>query len=193
MFINNFLFKYRSYTPIPLVFTIIYFSNISYPECFWGALLIGFGEYIRISAVRFAGGETRTLKVGAPSLCTSGPYARTRNPLYVGNIIIYLGVITLASGPQMWLLLAVCFIFFTIQYSLIIALEESTLHDLFGSAYQSYQENVPLLFPRLTAWKNNDDRKPKSLMKTLRTERRTLQNLSLILLILVIKNIYFIS
>ena len=74
---------------MPIVFAIIFYSNISFLECMLGGIVIAVGEYIRINAVMYAGGETRTIKVGAPALCTAGPYARTRNPLYIGNMIIY--------------------------------------------------------------------------------------------------------
>ncbi len=191
MTLNNFFFTYRSYTPIPLVIAIIYFSKISYPECLWGGIIIALGEYIRINAVRYAGGETRTVMVGAPALCTAGPYARTRNPLYIGNMIIYSGVIILASGPHMWLLFILGLIFFSFQYTLIIKLEESKLSELFGDAYLHYQNNVPRLFPRITTWKNDDRRKPSHLFKTLKTEKRTLQNLFVVLSILLIKYQYF--
>ena len=69
-----------------------------------------------VNAVRFAGGATRTRKVGAPFLCTSGPYSKTRNPLYWGNIIIYLGVALLGGGILMWELFTLVGLFFIIQY-----------------------------------------------------------------------------
>ena len=99
MGIRNFLFSYRSFTPVPLAISLIYFSKPIYPYSSIGLALIFLGEYIRISAVRYAGGITRTTKVGAPSLCTAGPYSRTRNPLYLGNVVIYCGVALLAGGP----------------------------------------------------------------------------------------------
>ena len=99
MGIRNFLFSYRSFTPVPLAISLIYFSKPIYPYSNIGLALIFLGEYIRISAVRYAGGVTRTMKVGAPSLCTAGPYSRTRNPLYLGNVIIYCGVALFAGGP----------------------------------------------------------------------------------------------
>jgi len=173
---------------MPIVFAIIFYSNISFPECMLGGIVIAVGEYIRINAVMYAGGETRTIKVGAPALCTAGPYARTRNPLYIGNMIIYSGVIIASGGPYMWNLLLISTLFFTIQYTLIVILEESTLHDLFGQPYLDYQKNVPRLFPRLTSWKNDDNRTPSNFVKTLKTERRTLQNLTFIILVLLLKS-----
>ena len=101
MDIRNIFFKFRSYTPIPIALAIIYNSQPILPFNVLGILLIVNGEMIRINAVRYAGGATRTRNVGAPSLCTSGPYSYTRNPLYWGNIIIYAGVAFLGGGQWM--------------------------------------------------------------------------------------------
>jgi len=154
------------------------------PFLFYGLSLAIIGESIRINAVRYAGGATRTTKVGAPSLCTSGPYARTRNPLYLGNMIIYCGVTLIAGGQFMWEFLLAVFVFFTFQYSMIISLEEETLIDLFGDDYETYQRNVPRLFPRIYSWLGTDDRSPTPITKTLQTEKRTLQNIAFILLLI---------
>ena len=162
--LRKFLFSYRSFTPLPLVIALLYFASPALPFVYFGMAMALIGESIRINAVRYAGGATRTTKVGAPSLCTSGPYARTRNPLYIGNMII--------------------FAFFTFQYSLIIALEEETLVNLFGADYETYRGHVPRLFPRITPWMGSDDRSPAPLIKTLQTEKRTLQNIALILLLI---------
>ena len=116
MDIRKFLFKYRSYTPIPLVIAILYFTSTIYSYMIYGLILIIIGEIIRINAVRYAGGVTRTTNVGAPNLCTSGPYSRTRNPLYIGNMIIYSGVVLFSGGPLMVPLLCVVLSFFTFQY-----------------------------------------------------------------------------
>ena len=109
----------------------------------YGLILIIIGEIIRINAVRYAGGVTRTTNVGAPSLCTSGPYSRTRNPLYFGNMIIYSGVVLFSGGPLMVPLLCVVLSFFTFQYYMIISLEEETLKELFREEYLEYCKNVP--------------------------------------------------
>ena len=100
MDIRRFIFKNRSFTPIPIVLIVIHFSSPAVPYFHIGLLLVLIGEVIRLHAVRYAGGATRTTTVGAPALCTAGPYARTRNPLYLGNIVIYIGHIirTLMKG-----------------------------------------------------------------------------------------------
>ena len=181
MDLRNFLFQYRSFTPIPIVVVVLYNSNPVYPIFSFGCGLLLLGELIRIYAVSYAGSITRTTKVGAPSLCTSGPYAITRNPLYLGNMIIFSGVTIIAGGPYIWEMFLFVFIFFTFQYGMIISLEEETLVNLFGESYYDYKKNVPRLFPRLSPWKSSDNRSPTSIMKTLKTEKRTLQNIVLIL------------
>ena len=184
MDLRNFIFSYRSFTPLPLVLSLLYFANPKTPFLFYGLILAVIGESIRINAVRYAGGATRTTKVGAPSLCTSGPYSRTRNPLYLGNMIIYLGITLIAGGQFMWEFLLVVLVFFTFQYSMIISLEEETLIGLFGDDYETYQGNVPRLFPRVYPWLGTDDRSPMPITKTLQTEIRTLHNIALILFLI---------
>ena len=71
--------------------------------------------------------------------------------------------------------------YFTFQYSMIISLEEQRLEELFNNDYKIYCENVPRLFPRMTSWSNRDGRLPSTFKKTLKTEKRTLQNLALTL------------
>ena len=89
-------------------------------------------------SVRYAGGVTRTMNVGAPELCTSGPYSRTRNPLYIGNMLIYIGVILIAGGKYLSILFLIVIIYFIFQYSMIISLEEEKLNELFGKKYKEF-------------------------------------------------------
>ena len=193
MDLRYFLFSNRSFTPIPLVLAILYLSSLSYPYFIIGIGLIVVGESIRIYGVRFAGGATRTREVGAPSLCTSGPYSRCRNPLYLGNMIIYCGVVLMAGGQFLWPLLFIVFVFFTLQYYMIISLEEETLVQLFGNEYQLYSESVPKLFPRISPWLGNDKRVPLTIIQTLKTEKRTLQNIIIIIILISAKNYYALS
>ena len=193
MDLRYFLFSNRGFTPIPLVLVILYLSSFSYPYFIIGIGLIVIGESIRIYGVRFAGSATRTREVGAPSLCTSGPYSRCRNPLYLGNMIIYCGVVLMAGGQFLWPLLFIVFVFFTLQYSMIISLEEETLVKLFGNEYQLYRESVPKLFPRISPWLGNDKRVPLTIIQTLKTEKRTLQNIIIIIILIGAKNYYRFS
>ena len=192
MDLRSFLFKKRSYTPIPIVLVILYFSQLSYPFWIYGAGFIVFGELIRLSAVSYAGGRTRTTKVGANSLCTSGPYSRTRNPLYIGNIFIYSGVVLLSGGIYMFQLLAVVIFYFIFQYRMIISLEEEKLSSLFGQDYSKYINNVPRIIPLIIPWDSKSKLKPAPILKTLKTEKRTLQNIFLLVFIIISKP-YFLN
>ena len=185
---GNFLFKYRSYTPIPLAIYILYNSHPEIQNVLIGFILIAIGESLRMWAVSYAGGITRTTNVGAPSLCTSGPYGYTRNPLYIGNMIIYSGVVFVAGSLNILYMLIITWAFFIVQYYLIINLEQKTLIDIFGKEYKNYINNVPIFFPRLTSWKNKDKYVPMKFSKTIKTEKRTLQNIVLLILIIYFKH-----
>tara|TARA_B100001094_G_C17961337_1_gene685578 strand:+ start:153 stop:740 length:588 start_codon:yes stop_codon:yes gene_type:complete len=187
MDLRSFLFKKRSYTPIPIVLIILYFSNLNYPFSAYGSALIILGELIRFSAVRYAGGRTRTTKVGANSLCTSGPYSRTRNPLYIGNLFIYSGAVLFSGGIYMFQLLALVMLYFVFQYSMIISLEEEKLSTVFGQEYSKYKNNVPRIIPLFIPWDNQTKLKPDPILKTLKTEKRTLQNIFLLVFIIISK------
>ena len=187
MDIRKFFFQYRSFTPIPIALMIIYFAGANSTHRVAGILLLLLGEGIRIWAVSHAGGATRTREVGAPSLCTSGPYAQTRNPLYVGNMLMYVGIVLIAGMPNELFAATATAVFFVVQYSLIVSLEEETLDKLFGKEYSNYKQNVPPIFPRLKPWKHGKDRKPATILQTLKTEKRTLQNVFLILLFIFIR------
>ncbi len=191
MDLRSFLFKKRSYTPIPIVFVILYFSKLNYPFWAYGAALIILGELIRLNAVRYAGGRTRTTKVGAKSLCTSGPYSRTRNPLYIGNLFIYSGVVLFSGGIYMFQLLVVVIFYFVFQYSMIISLEEEKLLTVFGQNYSKYKNNVPRIIPLIIPWNSKSKLRPAPILKTLKTEKRTLQNIFLLLFFVVSKPYFF--
>src|SRR5438093_1407553 len=68
-------------------------------------------------------------KLMATTLNTAGPYALTRNPLYLGNLGITLGLCLLAHDP--WLL-GIAMALFAVQYRAIIAAEEQFLRQRFG-------------------------------------------------------------
>ena len=98
MDIRNLFFKSRSYTPIPILLMMLYFARPNSPYFLLGIVLIVIGEMIRLRSVSFAGGETRTMNVGASSICKSGPYSIVRNPLYIGNVMIYVGFAFVAGS-----------------------------------------------------------------------------------------------
>ena len=186
--ISSIAFKYRSYTPIPFLILMLIFQE-STPL----TLLIGFavaliGELIRFWGVSWAGSETRTTGgVGGTFLIISGPFAYVRNPLYVGNILLYLGlgIMSFALFPYLQI---VAIIFFLIQYYFIVSEEEKYLLEKFKDDYRDYCKNVPAFFPRLSPYKNSAIVQPRYNPKAgFRSEKRSLQafiGISLLLIIL---------
>lgn len=88
-------------------------------------------------------------------LAVSGPYAHTRNPLYLGSFILGLGF-TVAASSSLWLLVGLGGLFaalFLGIYWPVMRVEASTLAEMFGDEYRRYAAAVPLLFPRLTPYR----------------------------------------
>lgn len=183
-------FKLRSFTPIPLLILLLIIAK---PTIQTGALGVGMmiiGELIRLWAVAHAGGATRTREVGAPYLVTSGPYAFIRNPLYLGNVIIYLGVAVFGGNGLGWMI-PLTFIYFTMQYYLIISLEEETLTDLFGETYETYRSKVPKLFPVFGYVKPLETRQ-SDWKEAFRSERSTFVSHLVVILLLIAKSYFFV-
>ncbi len=91
-------------------------------------------------------------------LAVSGPYAYTRNPLYLGSFVLGIGF-TVAASSALWLFAALGGLFaalFLGIYIPVMRVEASTLAELFGEDYERYAAAVPLLFPRMTPYKAGD-------------------------------------
>ncbi|MBU1099882.1 MAG: isoprenylcysteine carboxylmethyltransferase family protein [Bacteroidetes bacterium] len=186
------LFNYRSYTPIPFFIVMIFFAN-STPL----SLVIGFGmallgEFFRFWGVSYAGSETRTTgSVGGTYLVISGAFGHLRNPLYLGNILLYMGVGVMSNALFPYLQIG-AFFFFYMQYYFIINEEEKYLRDTFKEHYENYYKAVPRLLPRFTAYKNDNVEQPTYQIKAaFKSERRTLQALSFVTIVLIILYIGF--
>ncbi|MGA7080975.1 MAG: isoprenylcysteine carboxylmethyltransferase family protein [Terriglobales bacterium] len=81
-------------------------------------------------------------------LTTSGPYAYTRNPLYLGSLMLAAGF---AIAARSWWIVAVMLLMFAAIYIPVIAGEERTLRQKFPG-YEDYARHVPRLLPRLTPY-----------------------------------------
>src|ERR1043165_9800137 len=79
------------------------------------------------------------------ALAVSGPYAYTRNPLYLGSLLIGIGV-TVAAGQ--WFLVIIFLVMILGIYLPVMRVESDTLAALFGKKYERYSKEVPLLLPR---------------------------------------------
>lgn len=181
------IFTYRSYTPIPFLITMVVFAEPTLVSLIVGFLIVLIGETIRFWGVSIAGSETRTTgTVGGTFLITNGPFAYVRNPLYLGNMLLYAGVGIMSMALFPWLLLAAC-VWFFVQYYLIVTQEEEYLRQRFGEAYEHYRRRVRRFLPRLTPYVSPEP-PPKrlSIGEGLASETRTLQAIGLVSLVLVV-------
>ena len=83
-------------------------------------------------------------------LTVTGPYAHTRNPLYLGTFVMG-GGIALASGA--WWFAVVYVACYLLIYVPVMIAEAETLGQLFGGEYPRYSREVPLFFPRPTPYR----------------------------------------
>ena len=106
-----------------------------------GLFLTCTGQVLRISTIGYAyivrGGKNR--RVYAEGLVTGGMFATSRNPLYVGNLLIYSGLLVVWNNPWVYLLGGPFFVFL---YRSIVAAEEEFLHAKFGPAFERYCHDV---------------------------------------------------
>ena len=149
------LFRWRSFTPVPLVLLAIplLWRSRGAASPWWlscGIALCVLGQALRAWVLGQVpdGTSGQNEKLGAVSLNSTGPYALTRNPLYLGNFAITLGLCVVAHDP---LLVALVAALFGLQYRAIIAAEEEFLRGQFGAGYDAYCAQVPRFWPRLAA------------------------------------------
>jgi len=149
------LFRWRSFTPLLLLLVALplLWNRRAPPSPPWivvGLLLSIAGQALRAWVLGQVpdGTSGQNEKLIATSLNTSGPYALTRNPLYLGNLAITLGLCLIAHDL---LLLAIVAVLFAVQYRAIIAAEESFLRQRFGAEYEAWCRRVPRFWPRLAS------------------------------------------
>ncbi len=190
--IRSYMFKYRSYTPIPFLIVMLIFAEPTVLSLVIGLMLVLAGEAIRVWGVSFAGSETRTTgTVGGTYLITYGPFAHVRNPLYVGNMLLYAGVGVMSNALFPWLLIG-ALVWFYVQYYLIVTEEEEYLDARFGEDYRHYAMHVGRFLPRITAYRGpKPPEKNLDLAQGLSSERRTLQAIGIVAGLIVVR--YFLA
>jgi protein-S-isoprenylcysteine O-methyltransferase Ste14 len=145
---------------------------------FWGEayefgciVLVLVGLALRATTVGFVPAKTsgrNTHGQVAASLNTTGVYSLTRNPLYLANCMVYIGVVLYSQD----LLLALASVlFFALYYERIILAEEVFLLDRFGEKYRAWASEVPVFVPRFHGWQR--PALPFSLRSVLRREYPT--------------------
>jgi protein-S-isoprenylcysteine O-methyltransferase Ste14 len=79
-------------------------------------------------------------------LATGGPYAHTRNPLYVGSAVLALGAAVAAASPAV---VVAVVLYFAAFYPVVMAEEAGFLRSKFGAEYEAWAAAVPSFLPRL--------------------------------------------
>jgi protein-S-isoprenylcysteine O-methyltransferase Ste14 len=130
----------RIRVPLGFVFAVLYFwlARPTWRSFAFGTVLIVPGLLIRA----LASGHVRKNE----ALATSGPYAYTRNPLYLGSMMIAFGF---AAAAASWIILVALAVLFAAIYIPTIQSEEGYLREHFAG-FDEYADKVPRLLPRLT-------------------------------------------
>lgn len=140
------LFRYRGFLPVPfLAIPLLAPGHQTTRGWLIGVLVIAAGEAIRLAGVAAAGTVTRRRSRDVQRLVTYGAFAWMRNPLYVGNFLIWIGFV-IGSGVLWFLPIAV--VLFALEYTLIVRYEEGVLESIFGAPYVAYKARTPRWIPR---------------------------------------------
>jgi protein-S-isoprenylcysteine O-methyltransferase Ste14 len=155
---GNFFFRYRN-----ALFPLFVILAAAFARPYWalgsrridlivdllGVLVIIGGQVMRALTVGYdyivRGGKGR--KVYADNLVSGGMFAHSRNPLYLGNLLIFFGIALVCNAPEIYL---VGIPLVMLVYASIIAAEEDYLIGKFGAEYEDYCRRVNRLWPR---WK----------------------------------------
>ena len=138
---------------VGIIFALAYvaFSRPDMATFWWGALVVAAGEGIRVWACGHL--------VRNEELTRDGPYRLVRHPLYLGSLLIGLGLVALAEHQLIWLAaFGALYIGF---YLPAMYVEELRLQSLFGAEYLEYMDEVPRLIPlprRADPWRDSGPR-----------------------------------
>jgi protein-S-isoprenylcysteine O-methyltransferase Ste14 len=154
---GTFLFKYRDAVFPAVILAIIIVTRPRFPSGsrsadLWlnllGILVAFSGQALRIAVIGYRyivrGGKNR--RVHAEDLVTDGFFALSRNPLYVGNILVLFGLFIIWNTPVLYL---VGVPFVLLGYKGIVAAEEAFLRKKFGAAYDDYCRTTNRWIPDL--------------------------------------------
>ena len=142
------LFRYRSFLPVPLALILLF---VRYGEVTGdavmaaGVALVLSGQALRLWAVRHIGTISRTRTTRYGPLMTAGPYTIVRNPLYVGNWLLWTGF---AGWSGLLWMVPVAWIVFFAQYRAIAGWEAAFIRGKYPGAYDDYARQVRPWMPR---------------------------------------------
>ncbi|HET9402862.1 MAG TPA: isoprenylcysteine carboxylmethyltransferase family protein [Candidatus Acidoferrales bacterium] len=137
---RNTLARWRVPVGYPLALLCFWFAKPTVLSLCAGAAVSVIGLAIRASAA----GHLRK----GEGLATSGPYRRTRNPLYFGSAILAVGF---AVAAWSWIVLALILAYMLVFYPAVIRREEIELIARYGAEFEEFSRRVPAFWPRATA------------------------------------------
>jgi protein-S-isoprenylcysteine O-methyltransferase Ste14 len=134
--LNEILNRLRVRAGLVLAVAVVLLARPTWRSILLGVLLTFLGLGIRA----WASGHLRKEK----TLAVSGPYRFSRNPLYLGNFVLGIGVV---AGARSWWVLGLFVIYYGLFYPSIIGRERDRMRELFPEQYEEYGKRVPLFFP----------------------------------------------
>lgn len=134
----DFFARWRVRLGYPLAVVVLWLARPTLRSILLGAALGSLGLCIRA----YAAGYLHKQEV----LAVTGPYARTRNPLYFGSSILTFGA---AVAMDSWWTAALLLIYFALVYSFVMHREAMELRQKHGETFDAYAAAVPLFFPRI--------------------------------------------
>ena len=130
--------RWRAPLGYPVAALCLWLAHPTVASAFAGSVVALLGLLVRASAA----GYLRKRE----ALAVTGPYARTRNPLYLGSALLAAGFMI---AGRSWIAAALLAAYFLIFYSMVIRREQSELHAQYGAAFEEYAKRVPVFWPRL--------------------------------------------
>jgi protein-S-isoprenylcysteine O-methyltransferase Ste14 len=151
MSITRITYRLRGFLiSLPFIFALFSFSFETENGWFiWpvGVSIFLLGLLVRIWAQQHLRYRLKVRKL----LTTTGPYSFVRNPIYLGNILIGLGLIV--TSELLWFV-PITFLYCFCVYSLVASYEERHLLEKYGESYRRYMFEVPRWFPQSIRFKN---------------------------------------
>lgn len=141
-----FFVRWRVRLGYPLAIAVLYFSRPTPRSILLGALTGVIGLWVRA----YAAGYLHKQEV----LTVSGPYAYTRNPLYLGSAILALGT---GIATRSWISALILIVYFAVFYSIVMQREAKELQLRHSASFEEYARAVPVFIPRLTAARLSTD------------------------------------
>jgi protein-S-isoprenylcysteine O-methyltransferase Ste14 len=136
----DFFARWRVRLGYPLALVVLWLAKPTPRSILFGAVLGVLGLSIRA----YAAGYLHKQEV----LTITGPYARTRNPLYFGSSLLTVGA---AVAMNSWRSASLLLLYFALVYSFVMRREEMELRQKHGEVFDAYAAAVPLFFPRLSS------------------------------------------